>query len=143
MSMLDALIAQIQAAPDDDAPRLAWANAVGGERGEFVELQCRLASGPLTDRDEFRRLRARERELLFANGVAWSGLAGEYPSLCTFRRGFVESAASSARTTAGFSKYSRGCRSPVRCRTPSSARTTTTSQSWSRIHGPARSWHCT
>src|SRR6188508_3624625 len=92
MSMLDALIAQIQATPDDDAPRLAWANAAGGERGELVVVQCRLASGAVTDRDEWRRLRARERELLLANGVAWSGLAGEYPSSCMFRRGFVESA---------------------------------------------------
>lgn len=92
MSILDALIAQIQATPDDDAPRLAWANAVGGERGELVIVQCRLASGVVTDRDEWRRLRARERELLLANGVAWSGLAGEYPSSCMFRRGFVESA---------------------------------------------------
>jgi hypothetical protein len=92
MSMLDALIAQIQAAPDDDALRLAWANAVGGERGELVIVQCRLASGPVTDHDEWRRLRARERELLVAHGVAWSGLAGEYPSSCMFRRGFVESA---------------------------------------------------
>ena len=90
MSMLDALIAQIQAAPDDDAPRLAWANAVGGERGELVIVQCRLASGAVVNRDEWRRLRARERELLAANGVEWSGLAGEYPSSCVFRRGFVE-----------------------------------------------------
>ena len=90
--MLDALIAQIQAAPDDDAPRLAWANSVGGERGELVIVQCRLASGVVTDRDEWRRLRARERELLVEHGVAWSGLAGEYPSSCMFRRGFVESA---------------------------------------------------
>src|SRR5262245_55759512 len=92
MSMLDALIAEIQAAPDDDAPRLAWANAVGGERGELVIVQCRLASGVVTNRDEWRRLRARERELLCAHGVAWSGLAGEYPSSCMFRRGFVDSA---------------------------------------------------
>jgi hypothetical protein len=92
MSMLDALIAQIQAAPHDDAPRLAWANAVGGERGELVIVQCGLASGAVTDRDEWRRLRTRERELLAANGVAWSGLKGEYPSSCMFRRGFVESA---------------------------------------------------
>src|SRR5262249_38912031 len=90
--MLDVLIAQIQSAPGDDAPRLAWASAVGGERGELVIVQCRLANGPVTDRAEWRRLRARERELLFANGVAWSGLAGEYPSSCMFRRGFVESA---------------------------------------------------
>jgi hypothetical protein len=92
MSMLDALIAQIQAAPNDDAPRLAWANAVGGERGELVVVQCQLASGAVTDRDEWRRLRARERELIYAHGVAWSGLKGEYPSSCMFRRGFVESA---------------------------------------------------
>ena len=92
MSVLDVLIAQIQAAPDDDAPRLAWANAVGGERGELVIVQCRLASGVVTNRDEWRRLRSRERELLFAHGVAWSGLAGEYPSSCMFRRGFVETA---------------------------------------------------
>jgi hypothetical protein len=92
MSMLDALIAQIRAAPNDDAPRLAWANAVGGERRELVIVQCRLASGAVTDRDEWRRLRARERELIYAHGVAWSGLKGEYPSSCMFRRGFVESA---------------------------------------------------
>jgi hypothetical protein len=92
MSMLDALIAQIQAAPNDDAPRLAWANAVGGERGELVIVQCRLASGAISDRDDWRRLRAKERELISAHGVAWSGLKGEYPSSCMFRRGFVESA---------------------------------------------------
>jgi hypothetical protein len=92
MSMSDALIAQIQAAPNDDAPRLAWANAVGGERGELVIVQCRLANGAVTDRDEWRRLRARERELIYEHGVAWSGLRGEYPSSCMFRRGFVESA---------------------------------------------------
>jgi hypothetical protein len=92
MTMLDALIAQIQAAPNDDAPRLAWANAVGGERGELVIVQCRLASGAVTDRDEWRRLRAKERELISAHGVEWSGLKGEYPSSCMFRRGFVESA---------------------------------------------------
>ncbi len=91
MSKLDELIAQCRAAPDSDAPRLAWANEVGGERGELVILQCRLATGAVTNRDEWRRLRARERELLAASGVAWSGLAGEYPSSCMFRRGSVES----------------------------------------------------
>jgi hypothetical protein len=90
-SVLDDLIAQILAAPHDDAPRLAWANTVGGERGELVLVQCQLATG-VTDRDEWRRLRARERELLAEHGVAWSGLSGEYPSWCVFRRGFVEAA---------------------------------------------------
>ena len=92
MSTLDELIAKCRAAPDDDAPRMAWANAVGGERGELVEAQCRLASGAVSNRDDWRRLRARERELLAAHGSEWSGLAGEYPSSCMFRRGFVDAA---------------------------------------------------
>src|SRR5438270_13307263 len=92
MSTVDDMLTQIQAAPENDGQRLAWANAVGGERGELVTVQCRLASGAVTDRDEWRQLRARERALLVARGVSWSGLAGEYPSSCMFRRGFVESA---------------------------------------------------
>jgi uncharacterized protein (TIGR02996 family) len=87
---LDELIAQCRAAPDDDAPRLAWATEMGGERGELVEVQCRLASGGVTNRDDWRRLRARERALLAANGRAWSGLGDEYPSRCIFRRGFID-----------------------------------------------------
>lgn len=87
---LDELLAQCQAAPDDDAPRLGWAAEVGGERGELVELQCRLASGAVTNRDEWRRLRARERELLAEHGNEWSGLAREHPCVRVFRRGFVE-----------------------------------------------------
>jgi hypothetical protein len=66
MSKLDELVAQYQAAPDSDAPRLVWADEVGGEHGELVIVQCRLASGAVTNRDEWRRLRARERELLAA-----------------------------------------------------------------------------
>lgn len=61
MTMLHALIAEVQTAPDDDAPRLAGANTVGGERGELVLVQFRLASGVATKRDESRRLRARAR----------------------------------------------------------------------------------
>jgi len=66
MTMLHALIAQVQTAPDDDAPRLACANTVGGERGELVLVQFRITSGVATKRDEWRRLHARERELLVA-----------------------------------------------------------------------------
>jgi hypothetical protein len=79
MSRLDDLMAQCVAAPDSDAPRLVWADAVGGERGELVVLQCRLASGVVSDRDEWRALRARERELLAANSAEWSG--GSRPAL--------------------------------------------------------------
>ena len=39
------LLEECAARPDDDAPRLAWADLVGGERGELVVLQCDLARG--------------------------------------------------------------------------------------------------
>jgi hypothetical protein len=79
---LDAILA----APDDDAPRLAWAAAVGGERGELVEAQCRLA-GTLT-RPERKALLA--RELRLSSGCEqwwkWKVRAGSP----TYRRGFVD-----------------------------------------------------
>lgn len=74
------LLEACRAAPDDDAPRLVWADAIGGERGELVVLQC----SPSTP-----ARRERTRELLAAHGAAWSGLAG-LARRCAFRRGFVE-----------------------------------------------------
>jgi uncharacterized protein (TIGR02996 family) len=58
--------------PNDDGPRLVWADAVGGERGELVVIQCDLARGELTPA-ESRARRSRERELLDRNAVAWAG----------------------------------------------------------------------
>ena len=60
---MDSLLAAIAAAPDDDAPRLVWADREGGERGELVVLQCLLArrAGPRADRV---RMAQRVRELL-------------------------------------------------------------------------------
>jgi uncharacterized protein (TIGR02996 family) len=87
--MLDPPIDTIVASPDDDAPRLVWAQREGGERGELVVLQCALARHDLP-REERRRLSARERELLARHGRAWSGLDGLAEG--TFVRGFVERA---------------------------------------------------
>ncbi|MBA3499354.1 MAG: hypothetical protein H0T65_03220, partial [Deltaproteobacteria bacterium] len=42
------ILAECAANPDDDAPRLVWADLVGGERGELVVIQCDLARGGLT-----------------------------------------------------------------------------------------------
>ena len=63
------LLAAIVAAPEDDAPRLVYADwllsqpaAVDRERGELVQLQCALAAGP--DREQRPAIRERERELL-------------------------------------------------------------------------------
>jgi len=92
MSMLDALIVQIQAAPNDDAPRLAWANAVGGERGELVIVQCRLASGAV---------------------VSLDSPASTHLRAC-FGAGSSSRPESFAHTTPGSIKSSRECRWRVR-----------------------------
>jgi hypothetical protein len=87
---VDELLDDARASPDDDAPRLVWADAVGGERGELVVLQCDLARGELTP-DAVASHKRRQRELLDRHGRAWSGLAG-VARRCTFSRGFVEAA---------------------------------------------------
>jgi uncharacterized protein (TIGR02996 family) len=88
---LDDLIAACRAAPDDDAPRLVWADAVGGERGELVVLQCRLAREDLPPAEAGALIR-RHDELLAEHGRAWSGFVDERAvRRCVFRRGFVES----------------------------------------------------
>lgn len=82
-------MAEIAANPDEDAPRLVWADLVGGERGELVVIQCDLARGGLSP-PEARARRVRERELLEANAVAWSD--GIVAKRWAFRRGFIEAA---------------------------------------------------
>lgn len=84
------LIAACRVAPDDDAPRLAYAQAIGGERGELVVLQCELARGGLSH-DEAMWRRRRVRALLDRHGAAWSGLTG-IASAVRFERGFVDAA---------------------------------------------------
>ena len=88
MAVHEALIEACIAAPDDDAPRLVLADAIGGERGELIVLQCALAQGGRSP-GEAGAQRRRQRELLAAHGVAWSGLAG-LAKRVTFRRGFVD-----------------------------------------------------
>ncbi|HEU0029737.1 MAG TPA: hypothetical protein VFQ53_03820 [Kofleriaceae bacterium] len=83
------MLEQCVASPDDDEPRLVWADAIGGERGELVVLQCDLARGGLAPREVAVR-RRRERELLARHGAGWSGLAG-LATRWNFHRGFVES----------------------------------------------------
>lgn len=68
------LLAAIAARPDDDAPRLVYADALlerGDPRGELIQVQCALAK---LDEDDARRkaLAAREAALLEAHGGAWT-----------------------------------------------------------------------
>ncbi|HEU0036287.1 MAG TPA: hypothetical protein VFQ53_36995 [Kofleriaceae bacterium] len=97
MTELAALEAACRAAPDDDAPRLVWADAVGGERGEFVVLQCQLAREELSPAARGALIR-RHDELLAAHGIAWSGFEDcRAARSCSFRRGFVEAVALDVR----------------------------------------------
>ena len=84
------LVEDIRNAPADDGPRLVWADAVGGERGELVVIQLDLARGTLAPAERLVRKR-RQRELLARHGEAWSGLAG-LATRASFHRGFVDAA---------------------------------------------------
>lgn len=88
-----ALLAAILADPDDDAPRLIYADWLeergDPDRAEFIRLQCHLARsphGPTRGAAE-----ARQQELLDRYGPAWArplvGLVREW----SFERGFIES----------------------------------------------------
>ncbi len=87
-----ALLEAVLAAPDDDAPRLVYADWLaeqGDPRGEFIAVQCARARLPAEDPAQ-RGLEEREWTLLSLHEEAWrKGLA---PELLTvkFRRGFAD-----------------------------------------------------
>lgn len=72
---LKQLFDAIVAAPGDDRPRLVYADALteaDDPRGEFITLQCRLASGRVRGAAA-QALKAREEELLDAHRAEWFG----------------------------------------------------------------------
>ena len=91
MGIEEAFLHDILAHPDDDAPRLIyadWLDEHNDPRGEFIRIQCALAQ--LSDEDPHRwPLELREQELLREHKAKWLpkdiGTAS-----CVFRRGFVE-----------------------------------------------------
>lgn len=87
---LEALLQAVYDAPDDDGPRLVYADALqerGDPRGELITLQ--LARG--FERETLRRdVRSRERDLLDAHGKQWLGpLAAVVMAGYRFERGFL------------------------------------------------------
>ena len=86
----------IRAAPDDDAPRLHYADWLteqgDADRGEFIRLQCERARlGPTSLRG--RPLLHREQELLKANREAWLRPLAALriaAQQATFNRGLIE-----------------------------------------------------
>jgi uncharacterized protein (TIGR02996 family) len=91
MRIEDAFLHDILAHPDDDAPRLIyadWLDEHNDPRGEFIRLQCALAQ--LSDEDPHRwPLELREQELLSGHEERWLP-KGISKTQCAFRRGFVE-----------------------------------------------------
>ena len=91
MSIVDAFLHDILTHPDDDAPRLIyadWLDEHNDPRGEFIRVQCLLTQ--LSDEDPRRwPLEQREQELLREHEAKWLPKdIGNIP--CVFRRGFVE-----------------------------------------------------
>jgi uncharacterized protein (TIGR02996 family) len=80
----------IRAAPEDDGPRLAYADWLEGHgdpaRAELIRLQCELAGAGPTPRRR-KELAAREKALLEAHAGRWLGPLGEAASSWAFRRG--------------------------------------------------------
>lgn len=91
MEIEDAFLHDILAHPDEDAPRLIyadWLDEHNDPRGEFIRIQCTLAQ--LSDEDPRRwPLEQQEQELLREHGTKW--LPKEIGHIsCIFHRGFVE-----------------------------------------------------
>jgi uncharacterized protein (TIGR02996 family) len=94
----DAFREAIAETPEDDTPRLVYADWLEDhrqpERAAFIRAQCQLAKSAA---DDARRpeLRKREQELLGRQGTAWRNALPKLPGVTwdrTFRRGFVEGA---------------------------------------------------
>jgi uncharacterized protein (TIGR02996 family) len=91
----EAFLKDIIEHPDDDTPRLIYADWLDEHgqpaRGEFIRVQCELARLP--EGDERRVvLAAREKDLLAAHAAEWTApLAGWGAETPEFRRGLVES----------------------------------------------------
>jgi uncharacterized protein (TIGR02996 family) len=90
----EAFLQEIVDNPDDDTPRLIFADWLDehdqSDRADFIRVQCALARMPPDDPRRFD-LEEREGELLAERGDAW---AAPLPGLnihCAFRRGFVDS----------------------------------------------------
>jgi uncharacterized protein (TIGR02996 family) len=89
MSLEQGFLDAIRADPDDDTPRLVfadWLEEQGNPRGEFLRLQCRLGAW-VPDLDERTRLQQREQQLLAEHGAAWLGELGPKCKDSQFRRG--------------------------------------------------------
>lgn len=87
-----AFLRRILEHPTADGPRLIyadWLDERGDPRGEFIRVQCALASLPPDDPHR-ESLLAQEHALSEAHRAAWTSNLPEWVQGCTFSRGFVE-----------------------------------------------------
>jgi uncharacterized protein (TIGR02996 family) len=103
MNPEQAFLDAIWESPDDDGPRLIyadWLEEQGNPRGQFIRIQCALAGRELEERQR-RELERQEQELLAAHQQEWLG------SLCSprlrwrFHRGFIVAMQGMFRERAG------------------------------------------
>ena len=89
----DALLRAVLAAPDDDAPRLIYADWLDEHgdpaRAEFIRVQVELAR-PGPDRGRRYQLMIAERRLRLAYRAVWSAWLPRWAHRDLFRRGFLE-----------------------------------------------------
>ncbi len=87
-----AFLDQVLAHPEDDVPRLIYADFLeerGDPRGEFIRLQCQLDQ---MDEYDPHRLDLKHRcdELLFHHGDAWASELKQDVRKAEFARGFID-----------------------------------------------------
>ena len=97
------LLRAVVAHPDEDTPRLAYADWLDEhgdpDRAEFIRVQCRLAA--THDDPEWDALHAREAELRQRHGGEWAPFgSGRGVYGVTFRRGFAEVVSATAHAFA-------------------------------------------
>jgi uncharacterized protein (TIGR02996 family) len=89
----DAFLRAIIECPDDDTPRLVYADWLDEhgdpERAEFIRVQCQLARLSPDD-PRAGRLEVRVGKLRAANAARWLGRLNGCPRDRVFRRGFLE-----------------------------------------------------
>lgn len=101
------LLQAVIAAPDDDGPRLVYADELLGRnasRGELIALQIRLAREELP-REERLVLLSATRELVRVHTRRFLSRFRELDAGCVFRRGFIEQLTAPVSALLGSRKF--------------------------------------